>query len=105
MAHANSLDFFAALAGGPRSPQSPVGFPASRRREETMLWWLRGTARDPHSDAERQAVHDAFCDGTHPFDYVENMFHRKGLPTRAKIIELHTAWLEGGTPVVLDANS
>lgn len=65
---------------------------------------LSGIARDPHNDAERQAVDDAFCDSTHPFDYVENTFHRKGLPTRAKIIELHTAWLEGGTPVIVDAN-
>jgi deazaflavin-dependent oxidoreductase (nitroreductase family) len=65
---------------------------------------LSGTARDPHNDAERQAVHDAFCGSTHPFDYAENMFHRKGLPTRTKIIELHTAWLEGGTPVIVDAN-
>ena len=63
---------------------------------------LSGIARDPHNDAERQAVDDAFCGSTHPFDYAENMFHRKGLPTRAKIIELHTAWLEGGTPVIVD---
>ena len=64
---------------------------------------LTGIARDPHNDAERQAVHDAFCGGTHPFDYAENMFHRKGLPTRAKIIELHTAWLQGGLPVIVEA--
>ncbi len=64
---------------------------------------LSGTARDPRSDAERHTVHDAFCGHTHPFDYAENMFHRKGLPTRTKIIELHTAWLEGGTPVIVEA--
>jgi deazaflavin-dependent oxidoreductase (nitroreductase family) len=66
---------------------------------------LTGIARDPHNDAERQAVHDAFCGSTHPFDYGENMLHRKGLPTRTKIIELHTAWLEGGTPVIVDAKN
>ncbi|WP_197694653.1 nitroreductase family deazaflavin-dependent oxidoreductase [Mycobacterium sp. 852002-51971_SCH5477799-a] len=66
---------------------------------------LSGTARDPHNDAERQAVRDAFCGSTHPFDYAENMFHRKGLPTRAKVIELHTAWLEGGSPVIVDVES
>jgi deazaflavin-dependent oxidoreductase (nitroreductase family) len=64
---------------------------------------LTGIAHDPHNDAERQAVHDAFCGSTHPFDYGENLLHRKGLPTRTKIIELHTAWLEGGTPVIVDA--
>lgn len=64
---------------------------------------LTGIARDPRNDAERQGVHDAFCGSPHPFDYGENLLHRKGLPTRAKIIELHTAWLEGGTPVIVDA--
>jgi deazaflavin-dependent oxidoreductase (nitroreductase family) len=71
-----------------------------RFRRET----LRGIARDPRNDTERQAVSDAFCGSTHPFDYAENIFHRKGLPTRTKIIELHAAWLEGGTPVIVDAN-
>lgn len=64
---------------------------------------LTGIARDPYDAAERQAVHDAFCGSAHPFDYAENLLHRKGLPTRTKIIELHTAWLEGGTPVIVDA--
>ena len=79
-----------------------------RANPEVTLRFRRGTltgiARDPHNDAERQAVHDAFCGSAHPFDYGENMVHRKGLPTRAKITELHTAWLEGGTPVIVDAN-
>lgn len=64
---------------------------------------LTGIARDPHNDVERQAVHDALCGSTHPFDYGENLLHRKGLPTRVKITELHTAWLEGGTPILVDA--
>jgi deazaflavin-dependent oxidoreductase (nitroreductase family) len=71
-----------------------------RFRRET----LHGIARDPRNDTERRAVSDAFCGSTHPFDYVENMFHRKGLPTRTKIIELHAAWLEGGSLVVVDAS-
>jgi deazaflavin-dependent oxidoreductase (nitroreductase family) len=70
-----------------------------RFRRET----LRGVARDPRGDTERQAVSDAFCGRTHPFDYLENMFHRRGLPTRTKIVELHAAWLEGGVPVIVDA--
>jgi deazaflavin-dependent oxidoreductase (nitroreductase family) len=72
-----------------------------RFRRDTLI----GIARDPHNDAERQAVHNAFCGGTHPFDYGENVLHRKGLPTRTKIIELHTAWLEGGTPLVVNAKN
>lgn len=66
---------------------------------------LTGIARNPHNDDERQAVHDAFCASPHPVDYLENMIHRKGLPTRTKIIELHMAWLEGGTPVIVDAKN
>lgn len=72
-----------------------------RFRRDTMS----GTARDPQDDAERQAIRDAFCGSTRPFDYAENMFHRKGLPSRTKIIELHTAWLEGGTVVIVDASN
>lgn len=60
-----------------------------------------GIARDPHDEEELEAIRRAFCQ-THPFDYPENMFHRKGFPTRTKIIELHRAWLEGGTPLVVD---
>jgi deazaflavin-dependent oxidoreductase (nitroreductase family) len=65
---------------------------------------LSGIARDPHDDIEHQAVRNAFCGSTLPFDYGENMLHRKGLPTRTKIMELHKAWLEGGTPVIVEAN-
>lgn len=79
-----------------RDPQVTLRF-----RRDT----LTGIARDPQNNAERQAAHDAFCAGTHLFDYGENLLHRKGLPTRAKIIELHTAWLEGGTTVIVDASS
>jgi deazaflavin-dependent oxidoreductase (nitroreductase family) len=71
-----------------------------RFRQDT----LRGTARQPGNDAERQAIHDAFCGSTRPFDYAENMFHRKGMPSRAKIVELHTAWLEGGVSVIVDVD-
>jgi deazaflavin-dependent oxidoreductase (nitroreductase family) len=72
-----------------------------RFRRDTVT----GIARDPHNDAERQAIHDAFCGSAHPFDYGENLLHRKGLPTRTKIIELHTAWLEGGTRIIVDAKN
>jgi deazaflavin-dependent oxidoreductase (nitroreductase family) len=71
-----------------------------RFRRET----LRGTVRQPRNDAERQAIHDAFCSSTRPFDYAENMFHRKGMPSRTKIVELHTAWLEGGVSVIVDVD-
>lgn len=66
---------------------------------------LRGIARDPRNATERRAIADAFCGKTHPFDYAENVFHRKGLPTRTKIIELHAACLTGGAPIIVEARS
>lgn len=48
-----------------------------------------GVARDLHDDAELQALR-----GEH--------LHRMGLPTRTRIIELHQAWLEGGTPLIVE---
>ncbi|MFT3899361.1 MAG: nitroreductase family deazaflavin-dependent oxidoreductase [Gordonia sp. (in: high G+C Gram-positive bacteria)] len=62
---------------------------------------LQGIARAPRDD-ERAAIVEQFS-RTHPFDYAENLFHRSGLPNRRKVIELHRAWLEGGTVLVVDA--
>ncbi|MBJ8347558.1 nitroreductase family deazaflavin-dependent oxidoreductase [Antrihabitans sp. YC2-6] len=61
-----------------------------------------GVVRDPADEAERTAARAEFCDAVHPFDYAENIFHRRGRPTRAKIVELHHAWFEGGTPLVVE---
>ena len=62
---------------------------------------LTGVARDPEDD-ERAAIIAEFS-RTRPFDYIENLFHRRGLPSRRKVVELHRAWLEGGTALVVDA--
>lgn len=56
-------------------------------------------------DPVYEAAHERFCGVVHLFDYVENMFHRKGLPSRRKIVELHRAWFEGGTPLVVELTS
>lgn len=61
-----------------------------------------GIARDLRDDAERRAAYIALCDRIHPFDYLENMAHRRGRPNRTKIKELHRAWFAGGTPLVID---
>jgi deazaflavin-dependent oxidoreductase (nitroreductase family) len=63
---------------------------------------LTGLTRDPRDDAELHAIGNAFCGRTHPFDYAENIFHRMGFPTRTRIIELHQAWLDGGTPLIVE---
>ncbi|MCM6772327.1 nitroreductase family deazaflavin-dependent oxidoreductase [Nocardia sp. CDC159] len=61
-----------------------------------------GVVRDLRDDSERRAAYLALCDRVHAFDYAENAFHRRGLPSRTKILELHRAWFEGGTPLVVD---
>ncbi|RDI50862.1 nitroreductase family deazaflavin-dependent oxidoreductase [Nocardia mexicana] len=63
---------------------------------------FEGRARELRDDAERRQAYDAFCGRVHPFDYVENAFHRRGRPSRSKIIELHEAWFDGGHPLVID---
>ena len=61
-----------------------------------------GTAREVRDDAEREEAMAAYCDTVNPFDYLENRAHRKGRPTRERIIELHRTWFEGGVPLVIE---
>ncbi|MEV6774506.1 nitroreductase family deazaflavin-dependent oxidoreductase [Nocardia sp. NPDC051030] len=61
-----------------------------------------GIARDLHDEEERRAAYSALCEAVHPFDYLENAFHRRGIPSRTKILELHRAWFAGGTPLVVE---
>lgn len=63
---------------------------------------FEGVARDLRDEAERAEAEAAFCEEVNRFDYLENRAHRKGRPTREKILELHRAWLEGGTPLAVD---
>lgn len=62
-----------------------------------------GTARLLQvGEPDHEAAREAFLTRVYPFDYIENAFHRKGWPSRRKILELHMAWFEGGTPLVVD---
>ena len=61
-----------------------------------------GRARDLRDAAERQEVMVAYCESVYPFDYAECRAHRKGRPTRSKIVELLRTWFEGGTPLVIE---
>lgn len=55
--------------------------------------------RDPDERAEAKA---GYCEAVTPFDFFENQAHRTGRPTRAKIVELHRTWFEGGVPLVIE---
>lgn len=63
---------------------------------------FRGIARDLRDENELRAAYSALCDVVYPFDYLENAFHRRGIPSRTNIRELHRAWFIGGTPLVIE---
>ena len=63
--------------------------------------WFDGVAAELSDPAELAAARDMYCRTVVPFDYPTCRVHRRGMPSRDKIVELTTAWLEGGIPVVI----
>jgi len=61
-----------------------------------------GFAREPRDDSERQEAMRAYCDTVHGFDLAACAMHRRGLPSRAKVRELHLRWFGRGLPLVVD---
>jgi deazaflavin-dependent oxidoreductase (nitroreductase family) len=61
-----------------------------------------GVVREPQDEAERTAAEETYCEAVNPFDYGECLMHRRGIPTRRKIIELHREWVDGGSSLVLE---
>ena len=64
--------------------------------------FARRRARKLHDPAEIERATAVYCGTVNPFDYVECAFHRRGLPTRAKIEELHRSWFATGVPLVVE---
>jgi deazaflavin-dependent oxidoreductase (nitroreductase family) len=63
---------------------------------------LAGVVRELQDPAERRQAMATYCGTVNRFDYAEYAMHRKGLPSRLKIEELHRDWFEGGTPLVIE---
>jgi deazaflavin-dependent oxidoreductase (nitroreductase family) len=61
-----------------------------------------GTAREITDPAESELARSLLCDNVYPTDYGECSLHMRGLPSRAKIQELHRYWFATGTPVAID---
>jgi deazaflavin-dependent oxidoreductase (nitroreductase family) len=61
-----------------------------------------GVARELMEPAEMADAREAFCETVKLFDYGECATHLRGLPTRAKIRELHRYWFETGIPLAVD---
>lgn len=64
-----------------------------------------GVARELQDPTEIRTAEEAYRAHINPFDYAECAFHRRGLPTRAKIDELHRNWFEHGVPLEIDLQS
>jgi deazaflavin-dependent oxidoreductase (nitroreductase family) len=63
---------------------------------------FRGVAREITDPDEIAVARRVMCDTVTLFDYGECDLHIRGLPTRAKIIELHRYWFDTGIPLVVE---
>ncbi|HSS26263.1 MAG TPA: nitroreductase/quinone reductase family protein [Mycobacterium sp.] len=61
-----------------------------------------GLAREITDPAEREVARSVLCESVYPTDYAEAGLHLRGLPTRAKIKELHRYWFDTGHPLVIE---
>jgi deazaflavin-dependent oxidoreductase (nitroreductase family) len=61
-----------------------------------------GLARELTDQVELAEARAAFCEKVSLMDYGEGALHLRGLPSRAKIEELHRYWFDTGTPLVVE---
>jgi deazaflavin-dependent oxidoreductase (nitroreductase family) len=61
-----------------------------------------GIARELSEPAELEQARQALSETVDLFDYGECSVHLRGLPTRAKIRELHGYWFDTGVPLVIE---
>ncbi len=61
-----------------------------------------GVARELQEPSELEQAREALCETVSLFDYGECDLHLRGLPTRAKIKELHHYWFDTGIPLVVE---
>ena len=61
-----------------------------------------GVARELADPDELECARAVMCGEVNLFDYGECDLHVRGLPTRAKIEELHEYWFDTGVPLVVE---
>ncbi len=61
-----------------------------------------GVARELVEPDELALAREALCETVHLFDYGECDVHLRGLPSRAKIKQLHGYWFETGIPMAVE---
>jgi deazaflavin-dependent oxidoreductase (nitroreductase family) len=64
-----------------------------------------GIAREITDPDELEQARHAICDTVTLFDYGECDLHLRGLPTRAKIKQLHGYWFDTGIPLIVELRS
>jgi hypothetical protein len=62
----------------------------------------QGTARELHARDELATARRVFTEDVYLVDYAAFMLHMRGLPTAAKVRELHRYWFDTGVPMVVD---
>ncbi len=62
---------------------------------------FKGVARELHDPAELAEAREVMCETVVPVDYAECTLHLRGLPTRAKIKDLHHFWFDTGIPLAI----
>ena len=61
-----------------------------------------GVAREITDGAELAHARRVLCEPVKLFDYGECALHLRGVPSRAKIGELHRYWFDTGHPIVIE---
>ncbi|TMK98568.1 MAG: nitroreductase family deazaflavin-dependent oxidoreductase [Actinobacteria bacterium] len=90
-----------------RNPAALSGWLLNIRANPNVRLRMRGgrfsgVARELSDPAELAEAREAFCETVHLFDYGECDAHLRGLPTRAKVKDLHRYWFDTGVPLVVE---
>jgi deazaflavin-dependent oxidoreductase (nitroreductase family) len=88
-------------------PSSAAGWLWNIRANPSVSLRIRGgtfagVARELEEPAELEQAREVLCETVKLFDYGECNLHLRGLPTRAKIKELHHYWFDTGIPLVVE---
>lgn len=90
-----------------RNPDSAAAWLWNIRANPNVRLRIRGgnfpgVARELTDLDELAVARRVICDTVTLFDYGECDLHLRGLPTRAKIVELHRYWFDTGIPLVVE---
>jgi deazaflavin-dependent oxidoreductase (nitroreductase family) len=67
--------------------------------------FLTGIAREITDPTELELARSVICESIFPIDYAEAGLHLRGLPTKAKIKDMHRYWFDTGHPLVIEITS